>query len=158
MNTNDEAEVMSEEQAAALRSLEEKAGIEQPIQAVAGQQDQAPEMAPADALAGLLQVASVVADGFGFKSVASVWHEGACRGVADRAVPVLLKYAWGRRVLDVLQTGAGIEELALVVYLAPVAMATIKAARLDAEAIRAKSKPADVAGKVEDQGAGGENG
>ncbi len=98
---------------------------------------------PIEVVAGALSIASIVADQLGYKRTAAVWSPDACKGVAARIVPVLVKYTWGRRVMDMLQSGAGVEELALVVYLAPMALAT-------AAAWRADSAPAnpDASGEV----------
>jgi hypothetical protein len=94
---------------------------------------------PAESLAGALQVASIAAGYAGFPKAAAIWTPGTCRALADKAVPVLVKYPWGQRIIDFLQTGAGVEELALLATAAPLVMATIAAVRED---MKPAAKPA----------------
>ena len=42
-----------------------------------------------------------------------------------------MKYPWGQRALDFLQTGAGVEEIALAMYAAPIVLATVQGAKKD---------------------------
>lgn len=79
---------------------------------------------PAESLAGFLAVVGIAAGYAGFPKTASIWNPQTCKGLADKAVPVLVKYPWGARLLDFLQTGAGVEELALLAYAAPLVLAT----------------------------------
>ena len=73
----------------------------------------------------------------GLKNTAAVWNEETCKGLADRAVPVLRKYPWGGRIISFLETGAGVEEVALGLFVLPVGLATAKAWQADAAAIAA---------------------
>ncbi len=86
-----------------------------------------PAVDPVESLAGFLQIAAVAAGYAGFSKAAMVWQPNTCRGLADKAVPVLVKYPWGQRILAFLTTGAGVEEMALLAFAAPLAMATWQA-------------------------------
>ena len=124
---------LSQEQAADLARLDMLAGPEpEPDAAPGAEPEAAPGMDPVESLAGLFTVGGLVAGMLGYRRVADLWGADTCRGMAEKAVPVLVKYPWGARVLDFLATGAGIEEMALAMYAAPLALATMKAARLDA--------------------------
>ncbi len=95
-----------------------------------------PAVSSEESLAGLLVVGGMAAGMMGYKRVAAIWNEPACRGFSDRACPVLRKYSWGMRVLDFLDTGAGVEEMALLMYAAPLVLATMAAAKEDAADMR----------------------
>jgi hypothetical protein len=125
-----EIEKMSAEQAADLARLEGMAADGQPGP------EQGPEQGPPQAdhvesLAGLITIGGMVAGGLGYRRVSELWQPDTCRGLAEKVVPVLEKYPWGARVLGFLETGAGVEEVALAMYAAPLAYATIQAARAD---------------------------
>lgn len=90
-----------------------------------------PAIEPAESLAGLLTVAGMAASVGGMHRTAAVWSPDACRALADKAVPVMRKYAWGLKVLEFLETGAGVEEIALFAVAAPLVMATAGAVRAD---------------------------
>lgn len=79
---------------------------------------------PVESLAGFLTVAGIAAGYAGFPKTAAIWKQETCRGLAEKTVPVMVKYPWGVRLLDFLQTGAGVEELALLAYAAPLLLAT----------------------------------
>lgn len=100
----------------------------------AGAQHEAPPPAPADpveSLAGLLTVLGIASGYAGLSRTAAIWTPETCRGLAAKTVPVLVKYAWGQRLLNFLATGAGVEELALAAYAAPLVLASVAAVRAD---------------------------
>ena len=96
-----------------------------------------PAMSAEESLAGLLYPLPHVLNFAGLKNTAAVWNEETCKGLADRAVPVLRKYPWGGRIISFLETGAGVEEVALGLFVLPVGLATAKAWQADAAAIAA---------------------
>jgi hypothetical protein len=104
----------------------------------------APQVDPAESLAGFLAILSIAAGYAGLDRTAAIWTPETCRGLADKAVPVLVKYAWGQRILNFLATGAGVEELALAAYAAPLVLATAAAVKDDLKPKRpAPPQPAD---------------
>lgn len=139
---DDGAPGMSSEQeqdAAALAAMVADAGS--PV-TITGEPVPEPEPGPqkmdaVESLAGLLGLAAPVLEFAGLKNTAAVWNADTCRTGAERIVPVLKKYPWGARVLDFLETGAGVEEVALALFALPVALATGRAWRADADAIAA---------------------
>lgn len=90
-----------------------------------------PKADAAESMAGLLTMLGAGASMAGFEHTAAVWSPQACGEVAAKAVPVLRKYPWGARILDFFETGAGAEEIALGVCVAPLAVATYKAIKAD---------------------------
>lgn len=94
---------------------------------------------PVESLAGALSLIGLAAGYGGFPKAASIWTPDTCRALADKAVPVLAKYPWGLRVLNFIQTGAGVEELALLVVAAPLLLNTVSAVRED---MKPATKPA----------------
>jgi hypothetical protein len=128
-------EDMPLEQAAELADLESFI----PDQPKPGQDAQAqfPELvapalpSPESALGAVLGLIPIGAELAGLPKTAKLWPQEVCQGVADRAVPVLAKYPFGRRVLDFLQRGGGVEEVALLLYLSPLVMATVTTARAE---------------------------
>lgn len=122
---------MSQEQAADLARL---AGMAEAERIPGAAQEPEPEpvrVSVEDSLAGVFSIAGMLAGMAGMPSVAKIWTAEHARGLSEKAVPVLKKYAWGRRIIEFVETGAGVEELALLVYAAPLAMATVAAARAD---------------------------
>ena len=120
-----------DEQAADFARLQAMAGEESPQapgQAVA---EATPPPNPAEGLAALLTLAAGVFHMSGFKRAAANWTPEVCREFADKATPVLQKYAWGQRILAFIESGLGVEEVALITFAAPVVAATVAAARLD---------------------------
>lgn len=91
----------------------------------------APAVDPAQSLAGLLSVLGIAAGYAGLEKTAAIWTPDTCKGLADKLVPVLVKYAWGQRLLAFLESGAGVEEMALVAYAAPLVLATMQAVKAD---------------------------
>jgi hypothetical protein len=131
-----EMEALSAEQAADLAALEAMAREGQPGP---GQEQAGPEVAAADpveSLAGLFTVAGYMAGSLGYRRVGELWGPETCRGLSEKMVPVLRKYSWGQRALEFLETGAGVEEIALGMVAVPLVLATLQAARAD-EAERA---------------------
>ena len=94
---------------------------------------------PRESLAGLLSVLGIAAGYAGFPKTAAIWTPDTCRGLADKAVPVLVKYAWGQRLMNFLATGAGVEEMALIAFAAPLVLATVGAVKDD---LKPEDKPA----------------
>jgi hypothetical protein len=135
-----QAEEISREQQADLMRLESMA-YEEPGPIPEAEQEPERIFNPVDALAGFLTIGGTVAGWVGYRRVSGVWAEETCRGVAEKAVPVLQKSAWGSRLLEFLDTGAGVEEIALAMYLAPVVLATVAAAKADtAERVEPKKR------------------
>jgi hypothetical protein len=125
------------EQAADLARLESMAREGEPD---IGPDESGPGVVdPVEAVAGLLTVAGMGAGWFGYRRVSEVWGPESCRAVAEKAVPVLQKYPWGIAALDFLQTGAGVDEIALGMCILPMVIATMDAARADDEE-RAKKR------------------
>lgn len=148
-----EGKILSAEQAVDLAHLQGMAGQGQPgPEAVPGGQpgQDGPGVDPVDSLAGLLSAGGMVAGALGYRRVSELWQPETCRGLSERVVPVLVKYPWGQRVLAFLTEGAGVEEIALAMYAAPLAFATIQAARADEAERRkaAKQAPAEDSGDM----------
>lgn len=137
-------------EAAAIDAELKPAAPETALAEAAGQDDAPtapPPIDPVESLAGFLAVVAIAADYGGLKKTAAIWTPEACRGLADKLVPVLMKYTWGQRVLDFLATGAGVEEMALMAYAMPMILVTVQAVREDL-------KPARPAYQVETQDQG----
>lgn len=121
---------MSAEQAADLARLQDMVGTEQ----TPGTEQVEPEPVPAvsaeQSMAGLLGMIGF-AGPLGFPRLAAVWRQEACEAVADRAIPVFRKYAWGQRVIDFLETGSGVEEMALAMVAVPMVLASVQAVQAD---------------------------
>jgi hypothetical protein len=124
------------QQAAELRALELSAQGGEPESGAPGVEPapDVPEVDPVESLGGLLSLAGMAAGAAGLKRTAEIWNPATCAGLAERVVPVLRKYPWGGRVLDFLQTGSGAEEVALMIYAAPLVVATVGAVRQDTAA------------------------
>ncbi|MES2637414.1 MAG: hypothetical protein V4605_08830 [Pseudomonadota bacterium] len=94
--------------------------------------DEAPPVANAiDSLYGLLSLVPIGLSFAGLKHTAHVWSESTCQGLANACVPVFRKYAWGQKIINFLETGAGVEELALCAVAMPIGLATYKAIERD---------------------------
>lgn len=141
MSAERELETMSDEQAADLARLEMLAGQGEPGPESQAEQDGPPPADPVESLAGVFTIGAYLAGSIGYKRVEELWQPETCRGLAEKTVPVLLKYPWGQRAIEFLTTGAGVEEVALALYAFPLAVATMKAANADAAAMKAKKKP-----------------
>lgn len=127
------------EQAQDAAYLANLAGQEPPLPGAEPEPEPQPSVTPEQSLAGVLQIAGMAGAVMGYPSVAEVWNGAACAGFAEKAVPVLRKYAWGARILEFLENGSGIEEMALLMYSAPLVLATVSAARKDAAALAEKA-------------------
>lgn len=129
MNMSDELKQLAGEAAAldadTVAAVAATGGAPEPEQAPL------PTIDPAESLAGLLSVVGMAAGVGGLKRTAAIWTHDTCRALADKAVPVMRKYPWGVKVLGFLETGAGVEEMALFAVAAPLALATINAVRAD---------------------------
>lgn len=84
-----------------------------------------------DNLFGLLCLVPIGLQFSGLKNTAEVWNERNCRGLSEACIPVLRKYAWGAKIINFLETGAGIEEMALAAVCMPLALATHAAYKID---------------------------
>jgi hypothetical protein len=94
-------------------------------------------------LTGLL---SLVGFGFAFKgyaNAAAVWAEDNVRELAIKLVPVFAKYSWGQRFITFLNTGGGIEEMALFPVALSMITATYQAMMQDKAAIADAANKAD---------------
>lgn len=98
----------------------------------------APVMDPLQSLSGFVSLLGIAAGIAGFKKTAAIWTPETCQGMAERLMPVLVKYPWGQRFIGFLQTGAGVEEIALAMYAVPLVLATRKAL---AEDMKPEKKP-----------------
>lgn len=84
-----------------------------------------------DNLFGLLCLVPIALQFSGLKNTAAVWDEKNCRGLSEACIPVFRKYAWGGKIINFLETGAGIEEMALAAVCMPLAIATHSAFKKD---------------------------
>lgn len=92
----------------------------------------APPIADAvEAFYGLLSLLPIGLTIAGLKHTAQAWSDDNCRAIARAAIPVLQKYTFGQKFIAFLETGGGVEEIALGVVLAPVAIATYQGYLLD---------------------------
>lgn len=132
-NENQGVEMSPEQQAdaAAITAMVEQAGDSAQVGGAAAAEAQVPQVAPDVALAGMLTVVGMAAGIVGMPRLAARWNQDACKAVADAAVPVLAKYPWGQRFLTFLTTGAGIEEINLVMVAGPLVVASAADIRAD---------------------------
>jgi len=98
---------------------------------VQGQEEYVTEVTPIynndaaqNGLYGLLSLLPIGLNIIGLPRTASVWNDGNCKAVSEAFIPVLRKYQWGQKAITFLETGGGMEEIALVVTLAPLAIGT----------------------------------
>lgn len=82
-------------------------------------------------LYGLLSMVPIGLNFGGYTNTAKVWGSDACRGLASACIPVFKKYSWGQKIINFLETGAGVEEMALAAAAFPLAMATMGAVNQD---------------------------
>lgn len=82
-------------------------------------------------LYGLLSMVPIGLNFGGYSNTAKVWGSDACRGLSSALLPVLRKYTWGQKIINFLETGAGVEEMALAAAAFPLAMATMGAVQAD---------------------------
>lgn len=119
------------DKAAAAAAIAERIGEDDTGQP--GNEQQQQTVTPEQSLAGFLKVASLALGIAGLKNTAAVWNEGNCDQLAQVAVPVMMKYAWGQKVIAMLTKGAGVEEMAFFAVAAPMAFATMQAYRMDTQ-------------------------
>lgn len=93
--------------------------------------EQEPAASAVDSLYGLLSLIPIGLSFAGMKKTAEVWGDSTCHGLAAACVPVFKKYAWGNKIINFLETGAGVEEMALFAVAMPIGLATFKAIELD---------------------------
>ncbi|HEY1022552.1 MAG TPA: hypothetical protein VGE06_09600 [Flavisolibacter sp.] len=121
-------------------------------QGAAGQSAAGVVTDPAESLAGLLGMVGFLVGASGLKNLGAVWSDTERNNaIAGATVPVLRKYAFGQRVLDFLSGQTPVEELTLVMALAPVVMSSVGAYRADVAEKKAAND--ESAGQVEEQGA-----
>lgn len=92
---------------------------------------QAQNQSAEENLFGLLSMVPIGLNFGGYTNTAKVWGSDACRGLASACIPVFQKYSWGQKIINFLQTGAGVEEMALAAAAFPLAMATMGAVEAD---------------------------
>lgn len=85
-------------------------------------------------LAGILEIFSAMADATGYRKTAQVWNAETRQRVSVRTVPVLQKTEFGRKVMAFINSGLGLEEMALAAVLFPAIKATRDAMIADAQA------------------------
>ncbi|MBL8506369.1 MAG: hypothetical protein JNJ51_08430 [Methylobacillus glycogenes] len=136
-----EEQIASENQLLALADQEQPAAEPQASEAGQGQAGQV-EFSAEQSLIGLLQIGHLALLAGGMKNTAKVWDADGCSAFAGAVVPVLRKYPWGGKVLAFLETGAGVEEMALFAVVAPLTMATVGAVQQDKAEMR-KEKPVE---------------
>lgn len=131
MAKKQDTHTLSAEQTADLDDLDAIAAKVEPSVTVTEQAaPECPAPVPSEQIIGsVLGLVPIGLELAGLKKTAAIWTPEACHGTADKLVPVLRKYAIGRKVLEVLESGGGIEELALAIYIGPLVMATINSAR-----------------------------
>lgn len=122
---------VSPEQAADFARLAGMAEAERIPGAAPEPEPEPVRMSAGESLAGVFNIAGMLAGMAGMPSVAKIWTPDAARGLSEKTLPVLQKYTWGRRIIEFIETGAGVEELALMVYAVPLVMNTVAAARAD---------------------------
>lgn len=139
------AQVKTAEQLQSERDLNE--AIQDEAQAEAGsgqnQQQSGNRETRLNALYGIISLVPMSCTMFGLKNTAGVWSEGVCLGVSDALLPVLQKYAFGQKFLQYLEKGGGVEEFALLLALAPVAIASYSAFELDTKPLEKEVKSAE---------------
>lgn len=104
-----------------------------------------PEMVTdtANNLAQFLNFGSLMLGAAKFEKVAAVWNPTDNKRLADAAIPVLRKSAWGLKFIEFLDGKSGVEELALLMVAAPMAIGTYKAVQDDLEAMKPKQAAKD---------------
>lgn len=118
--------------------------FEQGAQGAQGAQSE-PIADATESLYGMLSLIPIGCKFTGYSNIAAVWNESACRGVSSACIPVFRKYAWGAKIINFLETGAGVEELALGAVLLPIGLATYGAYQLDTKPIETEVKQAEKA-------------
>jgi len=91
-------------------------------------------------LFGLLQLVPIGLNFAGSPKAAGVWSADACRGLSSACVPVFRKYGWGQRIIEFLNTGAGVEEMALAAVAFPIGLATYNGFMMDKAAQKTEQK------------------
>lgn len=95
-------------------------------------------------LEGLLSLLPVGLGVAGLKNTAAVWTAESCKIIAERTIPVLKKYVLGQKIINFLETGSGIEEVALATALVPIGLASYRGYQLDlaaSEAVKNAENP-----------------
>lgn len=102
---------------------------------------------PVESLAGLFGMIGMAFGFAGYKRVSAVWsNDGNNHALAYSTVPVLQKYAWGQKVINVLSGKVPVEELALLMAVAPFAVGTYVAIKQDAAEKKGETLPESGAG------------
>ena len=136
IDENSEKSVINEEQLQARANLDTIIPDTVALDEAEAEAEAAPAAASAvDSLYGLLSLVPIGLSFAGLKNTANVWSESTCQGLANACVPVFRKYAWGQKIIVFLETGGGIEELALMAVVMPIGLATYKAYSADTKPI-----------------------
>lgn len=91
---------------------------------------------PVESFAAFLSVLPMAAGVIGYKRTAKLWNATTCRELASKLVPVLVKYPWGQKIMRFVETGAGVEEVALGLFVVGVIPGTLAAVRADQSALQ----------------------
>lgn len=141
-NKVEQASQLSDEQIAANLNLD--AAIQElPVNDSQGQEQQELGANAVDSLTGLLSLVPIVLGFAGLKHTAKIWTETTIRGLSVAVVPVLRKHAWGMKIINFLETGAGVEEMALFAVAMPIGLATYGAYSMDVAEKRAAENKVD---------------
>lgn len=136
------AEVGNEE-AADFARLEMMAADGESLALAGITEPEPPKVDAAESLGALLGLVSAGASVAGFERTAALWSAEKCNELAAVAVPVFRKYPWGMRIIDFMETGAGVEELALGAFVVPMVLATVKTVKADTAKAEKPEKQAD---------------
>lgn len=105
----------------------------------------APTITPEEAVRGVLEAFLIPAQMAGMTRTTSIWTPEVLDKVAISLVAVLRKYAWGQKVLQFLIDGLYVEEMMLLMLLAPLVRATAAAVKADIADIRKAREEAEKA-------------
>lgn len=123
-----------------IDEIELKAGADLAIGVGAESIQDTPQMSDEELIADFLGLVPVSAEMAGMQKTAAIWNDRTRRQVADRAVKVMRKYAWGAAMLERMRNGGYVDEIALVITIWPIAKATITTARGEIMEIKNRAK------------------
>lgn len=98
-------------------------------------------------LEGLLMLVPIGFNAAGYSNAAAVWSDSARKTLAQAAIPVFRKYPWGQKIIAFLESGSGVEEMALAFTAYQLGMGTMQAMARD-KAAAAEKKRAEAAKDV----------
>ncbi|HLP99260.1 MAG TPA: hypothetical protein VK149_12535 [Sideroxyarcus sp.] len=104
--------------------------------------DQAVKLSPEEAVLQVVEMVFMPCEMNGLRRTMDIWTPDNQLEFAKRLCAVLMKYSIGRRIVEWLQNGLGIEEIALIMFLGPLVRKTIDAVRADIEELRAAAAAA----------------